>query len=73
MASVGDELRQAARARVLAMAPGERLALAGRLADADVELYCAAHGTTREQARRAFMRQRQAGRRPSRLMQEPAE
>jgi hypothetical protein len=55
------------------MAPRERLELGTRLAELDLDLRCAAHGTTRDDARRAFRKQRQAGRRPSRVMQDLVE
>ena len=70
MASVADDLRRELRQRALAASPGERIALTALLADADVSLYCASHETTHEAARRVFARQRQSGRRPSRVMQE---
>jgi hypothetical protein len=55
------------------MSPNERLALTGRLAEGDVDLFCSANDTTREAARRAFVGQRRVGRRPSRVMQEAGE
>lgn len=55
------------------MSPDERLAATERLANADIDLFCGAHDATREAARRAFMRQRRIGRRPSRVMQEAGE
>ena len=55
------------------MSPDERLAVTERLAEADLDLFCSAHETTREAARRAFVRQRRVGRRPSRVMQEAGE
>jgi hypothetical protein len=72
MASVGDDFRRATLLKVLELSAEERIALTERLAEADIDLYCAAHKTSREEARRAFARQRQAGRRPSRVMQEPS-
>ncbi len=68
MASMADDVRQATQAAVLSLSVEERLTLALRLAEADVDIYCAAHGTTREDARRVFRRQRQAGRVPSLVM-----
>lgn len=54
--------------KILRLSLDERLSLIDRLAEADLELYCAAHGSSREDAKRGFVRQRQAGRRPSRVM-----
>lgn len=73
MASVADDLRRASQLKVLELSPGERIALTERLAEADIDLYCATHGTSREEAKRVFVRQRQAGRRPSCVMQEASE
>ena len=70
MKSVADGLRRAQRQQSLAQTAGERVALTARLAEADVELYCAAHQATPELARRTFARQRQAGRRFSRVARE---
>ncbi len=68
MASVADELRRATLAKVLALSVEERLALAASLAEADLDLYCAANGVSRGEGRRVFQRQRQAGRLASRVM-----
>ena len=65
MASVADELREDNRRRLLAMTASERIALAHRLGDDDVSLYCAAHGVSRAQAYVALRKFRQVGRRPS--------
>ena len=73
MASFADDLRRTLRQKAQAEPPERLLALTARLADADVDLYCAANGVSREMARRVFVRQRQTGRRPSRVMQERAE
>jgi len=73
MASVADQFRGALRQKTLETSPDERVALTARLAAADIDLYCAAHGTSREAARRVFVQQRQSGRRPSRVMQETRE
>lgn len=73
MASVADQLRRALRLKTLAASPDERVALTVRLAAADIDLYCAAHGTSREAARRLFVQRRQSGRRYSRVMQETRE
>lgn len=68
MPSVADDFRRATRSRVLGLSFEERLRLIDRLAQADVDLYCAANGVRREEAKRVFQRQRQAGRVPSRVM-----
>lgn len=70
MGSIADSLRQDTRRRVLRLAPEARLALGHRLADADVDLYCAAHGVSKAEARRVFVAARQVGRRPSRSVQD---
>lgn len=73
MGSVADDLRRSNRGKGLSLSPDERLAMTARLAEADVDLFCGAHDTTREAARQVFMRQRRVGRRPSRVMQEAGE
>lgn len=67
MKSVADQLRREDREAVLAMTPGERVALALALGERDLETLCKAHrpALTREEAARILERQRQAGRRPS--------
>jgi hypothetical protein len=72
MGSVAADLRVSLRRRIEAMSPNERLALTGRLAEADVDLLCSSRNITREAATRVFMRQRQAGRRFSGAMGERA-
>lgn len=73
MPSIADDLRAALRERVAAMSVDERLALTARLAESDLELFCAGHGLNREEARRLLVRRRQAGRLPSRVMREETE
>jgi isopropylmalate/homocitrate/citramalate synthase len=68
MASVADDLRRATQQKILELSLEDRLNLIARLAEADVDLYCAAHGVSREEAKRVFVRQRRAGRSPSRVM-----
>ena len=68
MASVADDLRRATQQKILELSIEERLDLIGRLSEADVDLYCAAHGASREEAKRVFVRQRRVGRNPSRVM-----
>ena len=72
MPSVADDLRRALRERILAMTPGERIALTARLAESDLDLFCAARQIPRDEARRLLVRARQAGRLPSRVAQEAA-
>jgi hypothetical protein len=70
MRSVADELKAEDRQRVLAMSPAERVTRAlvlGRRAQAIV---AAAQGLTPEAARRSVERQRQAGRRRCRCIEE---
>ena len=55
----------------MAMTPAERVALALSLGARDVEIFRAAHPElSAEEARRILDRQRQAGRRPSRCIEE---
>jgi hypothetical protein len=70
--SVADRLRAEDRAALLALTPAERVALALELGERDLEIFRSAHRPplTREEAMRRLERQRQAGRRPSRCMQE---
>lgn len=66
MRSIADDLRRESARRVLEMPPAERLELALRLGDDDVALLCAARGISDADARLAFARARQHGRRVSR-------
>lgn len=68
MPSMADDFRAALRERVAAMSIDERLALTARLAESDLELFCAARGMEREEGRRLLVERRQAGRLPSRVM-----
>ncbi len=63
-ASVNDTLVAEDRQRVAALDPGERIALALRLGEESLALYCAAEGIDRETARKRIERARQAQRRP---------
>lgn len=65
MPSVGETLRRATLEADLALGPEDRVLLALRLADSDVELAAAASGRTPEDVQAQLVRQRQAGRRPS--------
>jgi len=51
------------------MSPEERLALVARLAESDLALFLGARRMTRDAARQLLIGRRQAGRRPSRVMQ----
>lgn len=68
--SVADRVRAATRANVLAMSPEERLELAFTLGDEDVRSLAEARGVDLLTARRIIRRQRQAGRRPCRCLDE---
>jgi len=70
MRSVADDLRRRDREAVLKLSPEERIALALRLGDEDLELFCRTQGLDRSEAIRILQRRRQAGRRPSRCMTE---
>jgi hypothetical protein len=65
MRSVADELRDRSRREVEQMSPAERVALALRLGERDLDLFSRAQGLTREEARRQLRAQRQKGRTPS--------
>lgn len=73
MVAVAELFRRSLRERLLALSADERVALCARLADSDLDLFCAAQGVPRDQARRTITRQRQSGRRPSRVMRKGAE
>lgn len=64
--SVANDLRAATRARVLAMPPNERIALALALGDEDLERFVQASGLGRAEALRRLRAGRQRGRTPSR-------
>jgi len=68
MRSVADDLRRRDREAVLKLSPEERIALALRLGDEDLELFCRTQGLDRSEAIRILQRRRQAGRRYSRCM-----
>lgn len=70
MGSVADQLRQRDRQRVLEMPVEERIELALRLGEEALEAFAAAQGVDRATAVRLLQRRRQAGRRPSRCMEE---
>lgn len=68
MKSVADELARQTAEAVKKLSPGERIALALRLGDQAVEVFAAAKGIDRAEARRILRRNSQIGRRPSRVM-----
>jgi hypothetical protein len=65
MKSVADALRASLRERVMAMTPDERVTLTARLAESDLDIFCAARRMTRGEARQLLERQRESRRRPS--------
>jgi hypothetical protein len=68
MRSVADDLRRSQRERVAAMSVGERVELAFRLGEGDLDLFCAVQHLPRDVARRLLARSRRIGRRPSGVM-----
>lgn len=68
MTSVAHRLRQSGLEQVLQLSPAERIALALRLGDADLDFLCRYRGLDRDEAHRRVERQRQVGRRFSRCM-----
>ena len=68
MRSVADDLREDLARQVREMTADERVALAFRLGDEDLEAFRQAHGLTREEAYRRLKLQRQQGRQYSRCM-----
>jgi hypothetical protein len=70
MHSVADDLRDRTRQDVGKLSRQERIDLAFRLGEADLDLFCRAQGLDRETGIRLLRRRKQAGRRPSRCMTE---
>jgi hypothetical protein len=70
MRSVADDLRDELQDEVLHLSFEERMALALRLGERGLEIFCQASGLDRETAIRELQRQRQAGRTPSKCMSE---
>ena len=58
-------LRDERRARVAAMTPAERLALAEKLGEEGLAEFMSAHGVDRETARKAIRKSRRVGRKRS--------
>jgi hypothetical protein len=69
MSSVADDLRRSLRARIAQLSADERVELTGRLAEADLDLFCSGQGLSRAEGRRRLARRRQAGRLSSRAAQ----
>ena len=65
MKSVADALRASLRERVMAMTPDERIALTARLAEADLDIFCAARRMARSEARQLLERRRESRRQAS--------
>lgn len=63
MRSVADDLRREQRARELRMTPAERVALALRLGEEELRMFCSARGLDRAEALRQLRDRRQAARR----------
>jgi hypothetical protein len=70
--SVADRLRETDRRALQSLSPGERVALALALGRRDLEAFRLAQEPvlSASDARRALARRRQAGRRPSRCLEE---
>jgi hypothetical protein len=68
MRSVADELRQRDRWAVLRLSAEERVALAFRLGELDLEIFCDSQGIDRATGIRRLRRRRQLGRTPSACM-----
>lgn len=62
MRSVADDGRDADARSLASMSPDERVSLALRLGDDDLEIYCRAQGIDREEGLRRLRMARQAGR-----------
>jgi hypothetical protein len=70
MRSVADDLRVSTLAHVRALQPSERVSLALRLGDSDLDAFESASGLDRAAAQVTLRRRRQAGRRTSCCMLE---
>ncbi len=70
MRSVADHLREELQEEVLRLPFEERMALALRLGERGIEMFCQASGLDRKTAIRELQRQRQASRTPSKCMSE---
>jgi hypothetical protein len=65
MRSVADDFRASLRERLAQMSADERIDLTARLAEEDLDIFCAARGVSRAEGRRLLQARRAAGRRPS--------
>jgi hypothetical protein len=65
MRSVAGDLRRESLQRLALLTAEERVALALRLGEEDVALYCSVHGTSEQEAGAMLARARAAGRVPS--------
>jgi hypothetical protein len=70
MRSVADDLRDELQEDLLRLSFEERMALALRLGERGLEMFCQASGLDRKAALREHQRQRQAGRAYSKCMSE---
>jgi hypothetical protein len=70
MRSVADEFRARDREALLKLSFEERLEIAFALGEEDLARFCQAQGVDRETGIRLLQRRRQAGRRPSKCMEE---
>jgi hypothetical protein len=68
MGSVADEVRERDRQAVQQLSAAERIALAFRLGELDLEIFCASHGLDRGTGLRRLRQRRQQGRTPSACM-----
>jgi hypothetical protein len=70
MRSVADDLREELQEEVLRLPFEERMALALKLGERGLEMFCQASGLDRDAAIRELQRQRQASRTPSKCISE---
>lgn len=67
---MADEFRQRDREEFRKLPLEERLALVFKLGEEDLKAFCQAQGVDRETGIRLLQRRRQAGRRPSKCMED---
>jgi hypothetical protein len=65
MGSVAEASRATLRERLTSLTADERIALTARLAEEDLDVFCAARELPRGDGRRLLQARRSAGRRPS--------
>ena len=68
--SVADELKKREREDIAALSFEERMALSLSLGERELEILCRAQGLERSEAIRLLQRRRQAGRTPSKCIQD---